>query len=148
MGGICQPILEMGTTINAQCRHDPHKTGSLWIARVPSARTPRAAHMSFPRATATPVHLACALMVCSVLTCIFLWRPRGGGKQELFRPSTAAMTDVLTEEQRAAILASIPEGSVGTPEDVAAAVVYLASDEARYVTGQTLHVNGGMGMGF
>lgn len=59
-----------------------------------------------------------------------------------------AMTDVLSEEQRAAILASIPEGSVGTPEDVAAAVVYLASNEARYVTGQTLHVNGGMAMGF
>lgn len=59
-----------------------------------------------------------------------------------------AMTDVLSEEQRAAILGSIPEGSVGTPEDVAAAVVYLASQEARYVTGQTLHVNGGMGMGF
>ncbi|MEO1103386.1 MAG: SDR family oxidoreductase, partial [Pseudomonadota bacterium] len=59
-----------------------------------------------------------------------------------------AMTDALNDDQRAAILANIPEGSIGTPQDVAHAVVYLASDEARYVTGQTLHVNGGMVMGF
>ncbi|MEM9223051.1 MAG: 3-oxoacyl-[acyl-carrier-protein] reductase [Pseudomonadota bacterium] len=59
-----------------------------------------------------------------------------------------AMTDALSEDQRAAILANIPEGSIGAPEDVANAVVYLASEEARYVTGQTLHVNGGMVMGF
>ena len=59
-----------------------------------------------------------------------------------------AMTDALNEDQRAAILQNIPEGSIGTPEDIASAVVYLASNEARYVTGQTLHVNGGMAMGF
>ncbi|MEM8662495.1 MAG: 3-oxoacyl-ACP reductase FabG [Pseudomonadota bacterium] len=58
------------------------------------------------------------------------------------------MTDALTEDQRAGIIANVPEGSIGRPDDVAAAVVYLASDEARYVTGQTLHVNGGMAMGF
>jgi len=58
------------------------------------------------------------------------------------------MTEVLSEELRASILTAIPEGSIGTPEDVAAAVVYLASQEARYTTGQTLHVNGGMAMGF
>lgn len=59
-----------------------------------------------------------------------------------------AMTDALTEEQRAAINKEIPAGAIGAPADVAAAAVYLASDEAHYVTGQTLHVNGGMVMGF
>jgi 3-oxoacyl-[acyl-carrier protein] reductase len=57
-----------------------------------------------------------------------------------------AMTDALNEQQRAAILAKIPAGEMGKPEDIAAAAVYLASEEARYVTGQTLHVNGGMAM--
>lgn len=59
---------------------------------------------------------------------------------------TSPMTDVLNEQQRAQILANIPQGRLGTPEEVAAACVYLASDEAAYVTGQTLHVNGGMAM--
>ncbi len=59
-----------------------------------------------------------------------------------------AMTDVLTDDQRSAIMKDIPAGTLGQPEDVAAAVVYLASAEAQYVTGQTLHVNGGMTMGF
>jgi 3-oxoacyl-[acyl-carrier protein] reductase len=58
----------------------------------------------------------------------------------------SAMTDALNEQQRAAILARIPAGAMGTGEDVAAAVVFLASREAGYVTGQTLHVNGGMAM--
>jgi 3-oxoacyl-[acyl-carrier protein] reductase len=57
-----------------------------------------------------------------------------------------AMTDALTGEQRSALLTRIPAGRMGTVEDVAAAVVYLASEEAAYVTGQTLHVNGGMAM--
>jgi 3-oxoacyl-[acyl-carrier protein] reductase len=57
-----------------------------------------------------------------------------------------AMTDALNDQQRERILTNIPTGRLGTPEDVAAAVVYLASDEAAYVTGQTLHVNGGMAM--
>jgi 3-oxoacyl-[acyl-carrier protein] reductase len=56
------------------------------------------------------------------------------------------MTDALNEKQREAILANVPAGRLGTPADVAAAAVYLASDEAAYVTGQTLHVNGGMAM--
>jgi 3-oxoacyl-[acyl-carrier protein] reductase len=56
------------------------------------------------------------------------------------------MTDQLNEKQREAILASIPAGRLGTGEEVAGAVVYLASDAAAYVTGQTLHVNGGMAM--
>jgi 3-oxoacyl-[acyl-carrier protein] reductase len=59
---------------------------------------------------------------------------------------TSAMTDVLNEQQRAAILAKIPSGAMGTGEDIGAAIVYLASREAGYVTGQTLHVNGGMAM--
>jgi 3-oxoacyl-[acyl-carrier protein] reductase len=57
-----------------------------------------------------------------------------------------AMTDVLNEAQRSAILARIPAGRMGGPVDVAAAVVYLASEAGAYVTGQTLHVNGGMAM--
>lgn len=59
---------------------------------------------------------------------------------------TSAMTEALNEAQRAAILSRIPSGVMGSGEDVAAAVVYLASREAGYVTGQTLHVNGGMAM--
>ncbi len=58
----------------------------------------------------------------------------------------SAMTDVLTDAQKAATLARIPAGRLGEGADIAAAVVYLASDEAAYVTGQTLHVNGGMAM--
>ena len=56
------------------------------------------------------------------------------------------MTDKLNVKQREVIVAKIPASRVGSPEDVAAAVVFLASDEAAYVTGQTLHVNGGMAM--
>ena len=56
------------------------------------------------------------------------------------------MTDVLNDKQREGILAKVPMGRLGTPEDIAAAAVYLASDEAAYLTGQTLHVNGGMAM--
>jgi 3-oxoacyl-[acyl-carrier protein] reductase len=56
------------------------------------------------------------------------------------------MTDKLNEKQREAILGRVPAGRLGTSEDVAAAVVYLASNEAGYITGQTLHVNGGMAM--
>ncbi len=59
---------------------------------------------------------------------------------------TSAMTDALNDQQRAAILAKIPAGAMGSGEDIGAAVVYLASREAGYVTGQTLHVNGGMAM--
>ena len=56
------------------------------------------------------------------------------------------MTDALNDKQREAILASVPVGRIGTSEDVAAAAVYLASNEAAYVTGTTLHINGGMAM--
>jgi 3-oxoacyl-[acyl-carrier protein] reductase len=57
-----------------------------------------------------------------------------------------AMTDALSEAQRSQLLGRIPAGHLGSSADVAAAVVYLASEEAAYVTGQTLHVNGGMAM--
>jgi 3-oxoacyl-[acyl-carrier protein] reductase len=57
------------------------------------------------------------------------------------------MTRALPEAQRAAYLAQIPAGRFGTPEEIAASVLFLASREAGYVTGQTLHVNGGMYMG-
>lgn len=56
------------------------------------------------------------------------------------------MTDVLNEKQKESILSRIPAGRMGGPQDIAAAVIYLASEEAGYVTGQTLHVNGGMAM--
>ena len=59
---------------------------------------------------------------------------------------TSAMTDALNEAQKAAILSRIPAGAMGTGDDIGAGVVYLASREAGYVTGQTLHVNGGMAM--
>ena len=57
-----------------------------------------------------------------------------------------AMTENLTAEQRMRLLGAIPAGRFGAPEDVAAAVIFLASPEAGYVTGHTLHVNGGMAM--
>lgn len=58
----------------------------------------------------------------------------------------SAMTDKLNDKQRETIMSKVPAGKLGTPLDVAAAAVYLASDEAHYVTGQTIHVNGGMAM--
>ena len=59
---------------------------------------------------------------------------------------TSAMTEVLPDEQKTRILGAIPAGRMGTPEEIAAGVVFLASPAASYVTGQTLHVNGGMAM--
>jgi 3-oxoacyl-[acyl-carrier protein] reductase len=59
---------------------------------------------------------------------------------------TSAMTNALNEQQRDSILSRIPMGSMGSGADIGAAAVYLASKEAGYVTGQTLHVNGGMAM--
>jgi 3-oxoacyl-[acyl-carrier protein] reductase len=56
------------------------------------------------------------------------------------------MTDALPEAARTTLLSRIPTQRMGAPEDVAAAVAYLASPEAAWVTGQTLHVNGGMAM--
>jgi 3-oxoacyl-[acyl-carrier protein] reductase len=57
-----------------------------------------------------------------------------------------AMTEKLNEDQKAALMPRIPVGRMGTPEDIAAAVVYLASEEASYVTGETIQINGGMAM--
>jgi len=56
------------------------------------------------------------------------------------------MTDALNDKQKEAILANVPAKRLGTSEEVASAAVYLASDEASYITGQTIHVNGGMAM--
>ncbi len=56
------------------------------------------------------------------------------------------MTDALTEEQKATTLAQVPAGRLGEPKDIAKAVAFLASDDAGYITGETLHVNGGMYM--
>jgi 3-oxoacyl-[acyl-carrier protein] reductase len=58
----------------------------------------------------------------------------------------SAMTDALSEQQREGILSRIPVGAMGSGDDIGAACVYLASKEAGYVTGQTIHVNGGMAM--
>lgn len=57
-----------------------------------------------------------------------------------------AMTDALNEQQRESAAAAIPAGRFGSVDDIAAGTVYLASDEASYITGQTLHINGGMAM--
>lgn len=57
-----------------------------------------------------------------------------------------AMTDALSDAQKEKLLEGVPAGRLGTPDDIAAAVLYLASEEAAYVTGATLHVNGGMAM--
>ncbi|MDJ0638218.1 MAG: 3-oxoacyl-[acyl-carrier-protein] reductase [Paracoccaceae bacterium] len=59
---------------------------------------------------------------------------------------TTAMTDKLTDDQKTAILAQVPAGRMGDPREIASAVLYLASPEAGYVTGTTLHINGGMAM--
>jgi 3-oxoacyl-[acyl-carrier protein] reductase len=59
---------------------------------------------------------------------------------------TSSMTDALNEQQREGILSRIPMGQMGSGDDIGAACVYLASKEAGYVTGQTIHVNGGMAM--
>jgi 3-oxoacyl-[acyl-carrier protein] reductase len=56
------------------------------------------------------------------------------------------MTDALNDKQKDLILGRVPAGRLGSPDDVAAATIYLASLEAAYVTGQTLHINGGMAM--
>ena len=56
------------------------------------------------------------------------------------------MTDGLSDELKQGLMARIPSGRFGEPKDVASAVAFLASDEANYITGQTLHVNGGMAM--
>lgn len=58
----------------------------------------------------------------------------------------SAMTDALTDEQKAKINANIPQGRMGSADDVASGAVYLASDAASYITGQTLHINGGLYM--
>ena len=56
------------------------------------------------------------------------------------------MTDKLNDAQKEGILGAIPAGQMGSPLDIGAAALYLASNEAGYMTGQTLHVNGGMAM--
>ncbi len=59
---------------------------------------------------------------------------------------TTAMTDKLNDDQKSKIMEQIPAGRMGQAEEIAAAALYLASEEAGYVTGTTLHVNGGMAM--
>ena len=56
------------------------------------------------------------------------------------------MTDKLSDQQRERILGNVPVGRMGTADEIAAAALFLASEEAGYVTGQTLHVNGGLAM--
>jgi len=76
-------------------------------------------------------------------------RSDGARPFEVATEPLAQLATVLANQgakQREAILTRVPAGKLGAPADVAAAAVYLASDEAHYVTGQTLHVNGGMAM--
>ena len=56
------------------------------------------------------------------------------------------MTEALNDEQKNKLMDNIPSGRMGVVEDIAAGVVYLSSEEASYITGQTLHINGGMAM--
>ena len=63
-----------------------------------------------------------------------------------FSAAGDGLTDGLTDDQKKGILARVPADRLGTPDEIAAGVVYLASEEAAYVTGQTLHINGGMAM--
>ena len=72
---------------------------------------------------------------------------KGLAKEVASRGITATdMTEVLTEEQKAGILGNVPAGRLGEPKDIAKAVAFLASDDAAYITGTTLHVNGGLYM--
>ena len=57
-----------------------------------------------------------------------------------------AMTESLTEKQTSELLKLVPSGKMGAPEDIAASVLYLSSEEASYLTGQTIHINGGLAM--
>ena len=59
---------------------------------------------------------------------------------------SSAMTDKLTEEQREKIISNIPVNRLGTPKDVANAVIFLAKEDSSYITGNTIHVNGGLAM--
>ena len=70
-------------------------------------------------------------------------RAKGAGETGVIETD---MTRALTDEQRAGTLAAVPAGRLGTPNEIASAVAFLASDEASYITGETLHVNGGMYM--
>ena len=78
----------------------------------------------------------------SGLLVVAQWEAKEGEADKV----AAILDSFLPEAQKAALLGRIPAGDLGTGEDIAAAVVYLASKEAGYVTGQTLHVNGGMAM--
>ena len=74
------------------------------------------------------------------------FRSAGSSGASILEAAQSPMTAALNDKQKEAILASVPAGRLGVGAEVAAAVVYLASAEAAYVTGQTLHVNGGMAM--
>ena len=75
-----------------------------------------------------------------------MWRPPQLAAHQFPTLGATSRRFGLNDKQREAILTMVPAGRLGSGADVAAAVVYLASDEAAYVTGQTLHVNGGMAM--
>ena len=84
--------------------------------------------------------------VASFLVLGLLFAPAAYAQLASQTALVGTVTDALNEQQKAGILAKIPTGAMGVGDDIGAAVAYLASKEAGYVTGQTLHVNGGMAM--
>ena len=115
--------------------------GDGWIVNITS--------LAGVRQTGSSLPYAVSKAALNHLTAIMAKHAEGGVRVNAVAPGyiSTPMTDVLNEQQRSAMLTQIPLDRAGTPDDVAHAVVFLASDEASYITGHVLDVNGGMHMG-